>query len=196
MKPDEKVYIAEFISSAYADDVFFEWVVPDGNVRHDIVTKYYNAYLGENRANIYVAEENGTVVGATVWLPHDTDPALYEEIDRVTGLYAPNFRTVADASHDSEPKNTAFTQLVGFAVDKKQRGRGIGALLLKTHLEIMDNMGIPTYLEASTPFHGGGVYGKFGYTLFGDLIVFSPTAVLYPLWRPAGYKITPIAAAS
>jgi len=56
---------------------------------------------------------------------------------------------------------------------------------LKHHIDILDPQGIHTYLEASTPYHGGGVYGKFGYQQAGELMVFAPTAILYPLWREA-----------
>jgi len=177
-------FIAEFISDGYFDDIFFKWVVPPDDERKSIVADYYEAYLKADGAYVYVAEEDGVVVGASVWLPHDVDSSLYDDIDAAAGRFAPNFRAVANMSHDSEPKDTAFTQLVGFVVDKSQRGRGIGVAQMKAHLDVMDAKGIPTYLEASTPFHGGGVYGKFGYTLYGELMVFSPTAVLYPLWRP------------
>jgi len=188
MNSEEVRFIAEFISDGYFDDIFFKWVVPPDEERQAIVADYYEAYLKADGAYIYVAEEDGIVVGASVWLPHDVDPSLYDDIDAAAGRFAPNFRAVADMSHESEPKDTAFTQLVGFVVDKKQRGRGIGIAQLQAHLDVMDTKGIPTYLEASTPFHGGGVYGKFGYTLYGELMVFSPTAVLYPLWRPVGAK--------
>jgi len=188
MRPEELDETAAFISAGYFDDIFFKWVVPPDSKRLFVVKEYYKTYLRAKTAHIYVAEENGTMVGASVWLPHDVDSSLYDDIDAAVGEFAPNFRAVADLSHESEPQNTAFTQLVGFVVDKTQRGRGIGVALMKAHLDIMDKRKIPTYLEASTPFHGGGVYGKFGYTLYGDLLVFSPTAVLYPLWRDVGGK--------
>jgi len=184
MNPSELDSIADFISIGYFDDAFFKWVVPPDDERHTVVADYYKAYLKADGAYTYVVEENGVVVGASVWLPHDVDSSLYDDIDIAVGKFAPNFRAVADMSHDNEPKDTAFTQLVGFVVDKKHRGRGFGIAQLKAHLDVMDEKGIPTYLEASTPYHGGGVYGKFGYTLYSDLMVFSPTAVLYPLWRP------------
>jgi len=186
MKPSESDTIAAFISKGYFDDIFFKWVVPPDEKRLAVVTEYYKVYLGAAGAYVYVAEEDGALVGASVWLPHDTDPSVYDDIDAAAGEFKPNFRAVADLSHDNEPKGTAFTQLVGFVVDKTKRDRGIGTALLKAHLDIMDTQGIPTYLEASTPFDGGGVYGKFGYTFYSDLMIFAPNAVLYPLWRPAG----------
>ena len=184
MNTDELNQTAAFIAAGYMDDIFFEWVVPPAAQRLPIVTEYYKVYLGTAGAYNYIAEENGKVVGASVWLPHDVSPAIYDDIDAATGEFAPQFRAVANKSHASEPHDTPFTQLVGFVVDKSQRGRGIGVALMQAHLDIMDARGIPTYLEASTPFHGGGVYGKFGYKLYGELMTFSPTAVLYPLFRP------------
>jgi GNAT superfamily N-acetyltransferase len=188
MKPSEINAVAAFISDGYFDDIFFKWVVPSDEKRRELVTGYYKAYLNAEGAYAYVAEENGQMVGATVWLPHDVDAGLYDKIDAAVGEYAPNFRAVADMSHESEPKNVTFTQLVGFVVEKKHRGKGFGVALLREHLTAMDEKGIATYLEASTPFSGGGVYGKFGFERYGELMYFSPDAVLYPLWRPIGGK--------
>ncbi|MCL1948343.1 MAG: DUF6273 domain-containing protein, partial [Turicibacter sp.] len=104
------------------------------------------------------------------------------------GLYAPNFRAVADSSHYSEPAIEPFYQLVGVVTSQNARGMGIGAKLLGHQLEILDAKGIPTYLEASTPYNGGGIYGKFGYQPVGELMHFAKNAVLYPLYRPAKKK--------
>ena len=184
--PEEIDTVAKMIANGYANDVFFHWVVDDPADHMQIVTDYYKVYLNAVGCVSHVAEdENGVLIGATVWLPDDVDASIYDEIDRVVGKYAPQFRAVADASHDSEPDERPFFQLVGFVVDENKRGQGIGEALLTHHLQILDKKGVPTYLEASTPFHGGGVYGKFGYTRVGELLAFSPTAVLWPLWRSA-----------
>jgi len=184
IKREEISKVAELIAAGYRNDVFFHWVVDNEKDRHKVVTDYYKVYLNAKGCVAHVAENtNGEIIAAAVWLPHDVDAALYDEIDRVVGKYAPQFRAVADMSHDSEPVGTAFYQLVGFVVRDDLQGQGIGAALLKHHLDILDKAGIPTYLEASTPYHGKGVYGKFGYELYGELLVFSETAVLYPLWR-------------
>jgi len=186
IRPKEINEMASLISAGYYDDIFFKWVVESDKDRHKIVTEYYKVYLNARGRMAYVAESaaNG-IVGASVWLPHDTDPSVYDEIDAAAGIYADRFRAVADWSHLSEPPMTPFYQLVGFATVKEAQGKGAGAAMLKYHLDIMDEMGISTYLEASTPYHGKGVYAKFGYQPVGELMVFTDTAVLYPLWRPA-----------
>ena len=181
--------VAGMISAGYFCDKFFHWVVEDDADRLGVVAEYYKVYLRAAGCVSHVAEDaDGTIVGATVWLPDDVDASIYDEINAVVGKYAPNFQAVADASHDNEPDERPFHQLVGFVVDERQRGRGIGAALLKFHLDVLDAQGIPTYLEASTPYHGGGVYGRFGYEMYSPVMTFAEGAILYPLWRGA---ITP-----
>lgn len=179
--------VADMISTGYYNDEFFIWSVGNDNERHSVVAEYYKIYLTAAGCVAYVAQTlDGKLIGAAVWLPHDTDASIYEDIDRVTGVYCPQFRAVSDRSHDSEPPIGPFYQLVGFVVKRELQGMGLGVALLKYQLDRLDKMGIPTYLEASTPYFGGGVYGKFGYLPVGELMVFADTAVLYPLWRPAG----------
>ena len=186
IRPDEIDKIAELISRGYYDDIFFHWCVPDDKDRHKIVTDYYKVYLSAKGTVTHVAETpGGDIAGAAMWLPHDVDAGIYDEINKTTGVYASKFQAVADASHYSEPPMAPFYQLVGFVTAKEMRGRGIGSALLKSTLDKFDKLGIPTYLEASTPYYGKGVYGKFGYRQVGELMVFAETAVLYPLWRPA-----------
>jgi len=189
MRAEELDDIASLISWGYYDDIFFKWVVESDEDRHPIVTDYYKVYLGAKGSVVNVVERaDGEIMGASVWLPHDVDTKIYDDIDAVAGIYAKNFRAVADWSHLSEPPMKPFYQLVGFVINEQAKGAGLGVKLLGHNLDMFDNMGIPTYLEASTPYHGGGVYGKFGYQPVGELMHFSDTAVLYPLWRPAQKK--------
>lgn len=187
--PEEIDIVAGKVATGYYNDIFFRWTVPDDEKRHAIVKEYYSVYLRAAGCVAHVAQaETGEIVGATVWLPHDVDMGIYDDIDQVAGIYASHFRAVADWSHYSEPPMAPFYQLVGFAVEKQMQGMGIGHALLKHQLDALDALGIPTYLEASTPYKGKGVYGKFGYQPVGELMVFDEHAILYPLWRPAAAK--------
>lgn len=184
---DEISSVATLLANAYYDDLFFHWCVADENDRLSIVSEYYKIYLQSKGCIVHIAENSEQkIIGATVWLPHDAEESMYEEIEKAVGKkYAPYFAEVAEKSHANEPKNTPFYQLVGFGVDESAQGQGIGQALLQYQLEILDKLGIPTYLEASSEFTGAGVYGKFGYELYSDLMHFTDTAVLYPLFRQA-----------
>ena len=186
IKASEINEVSELLAVGYDGDVFFEWCVPKEKGRHKVIADYYKIYLGAIGCIAHVAEDStGRIVGASVWLPHDTDESIYPEIERVVGENAPMFRAVAHDSHLSEPPMEPFYQLVGFGVLKELRGLGIGCDLLKYHLDILDEKGISTYLEASTPYFGSGVYSKFDYQPVGELMKFTEEAVLYPLWRHA-----------
>ena len=184
---DEIHEISKLLSVAYYDDIFFKWCVPDDKERLNVVKEYYEVYLKSRGCISHVAlNENDKIIGATVWLPHDADESIYTEIERVAQKDAPQFASVAEKSHKNEPKGIPFYQLVGFGVVKSMQGFGVGIELLKHNLNIQDKAGIDTYLEASTPFTGGGVYGKFGYKPYGDFpMKFAENAVLYPLYRKA-----------
>jgi len=191
IRPEEIDKIASFIATGYAADEFFKWCVNNDENQHEIVTGYYKVYLNAKGRIAHVAENDfGEVVGATVWLPHDVDASIYDDINKAVGIHADNFQAVADASHDNEPTNSPFYQLVAVVVDKKLRNQGIGGTLLKHQIDYLDKLGISTYLEASTPYYGGGVYGKFGYQQFGELMEFAEGIVLYPLFRSAKEKKT------
>jgi len=185
MEPCEINCVAELLSIGYYEDVFFKWLVENDKDRRKIVADYYKTYLNAAGCVAHVAENAGDIIGAAVWLPHDVDASIYNEIDEVTGIYAHKFRMVSDKSHYSEPPMQPFYQLVGFVVLRDAQGEGVGTMLLKFHLDGLDELGIPTYLEASTPYIGGGVYGRFGYQPVGELMVFACGVELYPLWRPA-----------
>lgn len=186
IKPEEVDQVASLIAAGYNDDVFFKWVVEKEEDRHKVVRDYYKTYLNAAGCVAHVAENiSRKIIGATVWLPHDVDESLYDDINAVVGTYANHFQAVADKSHDNEPTERPFYQLVGFVVQKDMQGKGLGRQLLKYYLDELDQVGMPTYLEASTPYHGTGVYGKFGYQSFGQIMSFDDIVYLYPLYRPA-----------
>ena len=186
IKPSEINKVAALIAKGYNDDIFFEWVVNSSTDRLKIVTEYYKVYLKAEGAVVHVVEEaSGKIIGASVWLPHNIDGDIYKKINKAAGKYYTNFQAVADYSHDNEPKDKPFYQLVGFVIDKEFRCCGLGKRLLKFQLDSLDKKGIGTYLEASTPFSDKSVYASFGYAPYGNIKKFTHTAVLYPLWRDA-----------
>ena len=189
IKPDEIEIAAKLLAKAYYDDVFFKWCVPNDGERFEKTKAYYAIYLKARGSVAHIAESlEGEIIGATVWLPHDADAQIYDEIEQAVGDDYLQFREVAKRSHANEPKAVPFYQLVGFGVLKEWQGQKVGQTLLAYQLDILDKMGIPTYLEASTPYNGGGVYGKFGYKYFGEIMEFADGAngaKLYPLFRGA-----------
>ena len=185
MNDSEIEEVARFIAIGYEDDTFFHWCVSHDKNQIQLVSKYYEVYLKAKGSIVNVATLDNQLVGASVWLPHDVDASIYDDINEVVLKHRDNFQEVADRSHENEPKNIPFYQLVGVVSDKQYRGCGIGYQLLKHQIDIFDKEGIPTYLEASTPYTNRSVYYKFNYQPYGDNMVFGKDAILYPLYREA-----------
>ena len=177
--------VAAFIATGYENDLFFKWVVPDDDARHGIVTNYYKIYLKAERTMAHVAHDSsGNLVGATVWLHYDAEESIYDDINEAAGIYAKNFQAVADKSHANEPEDEPFYQLVAVVVDKTVQNKGIGAALLDKQIDFCDEWGYDTYLEASTPYiQDKGLYGKFSYQPYGEIMTFVEGVHLYPLRR-------------
>jgi len=183
IQKDEIDSVATFIAQGYANDPFFHWCVSNDSNQLNIVSEYYKVYLNAQGAQTQVAYNDNQLVGASVWLPHDVDASIYDDINQVVQAYKDNFQEVADRSHSNEPTNTPFYQLVGIVTDKKYRGQGIGKQLLSYQLNKLDALNIPTYLEASTIFNDQSIYAKFNYQPYGDIMTFAKNAILYPLYR-------------
>ncbi|MCL2350231.1 MAG: GNAT family N-acetyltransferase, partial [Defluviitaleaceae bacterium] len=149
IRTDEIEKVADFISKGYFDDIYFHWVVDKPEDRHKVVMDYYISYISARGSVVHVAEgADGGLVGASVWLPHDLDEAVSELVYKNAGIYAKNFKEVGRKSYHSCPPLEPFYELVAVVTAKQMQGRGIGAALLKYHLDILDKKGIPTYLEA------------------------------------------------
>ncbi|MDR2832799.1 MAG: GNAT family N-acetyltransferase [Streptococcaceae bacterium] len=181
--PLEINQVAELFSEVYFHDAFFIWCVNNEKDRLKVVKEYYKVYLESTGAKTFVAKDENKIIGACLWLPHDCDLSIYEKIAQVALQYAPQFNEVAGKSHENEPKNTPFYQLVGFGTLKSYQGKGIGKSLLAAALTGFDQENVPTYLEASTPFNEKSIYAHFDYHTYSDTMKFTNEAILYPLFR-------------
>jgi ribosomal-protein-alanine N-acetyltransferase len=86
---------------------------------------------------------------------------------------------------DSDPEYEVHT----IAVDPAAQGRGIGAMLLRTLLEVGETRGGPVYLEVRTDNESAiALYRRFGFDIVGlRPSYYQPSgADAYTMCRPAG----------
>jgi hypothetical protein len=83
------------------------------------------------------------------------------------------------------PPVAPYDKLFAIATDPSIQGHGIGSALVANRLHELDQLGIPTYLEATTRLSAGGVYERFGYQPVGEPIHFSGGVDAFPMWRNA-----------
>ncbi|MCA0379201.1 MAG: GNAT family N-acetyltransferase [Actinobacteria bacterium] len=119
------------------------------------------------------SNHDGTVT--SIWYPPNADELTPEETARfpefATELLGAHkatelFRTI-ERFDDARPAG-AYFYLSLLAVHPTQRGSGLGLRLLAENLQVLDALGVPTYLESSNP-QNDEKYRRLGYQQHGTI---------------------------
>jgi GNAT superfamily N-acetyltransferase len=84
-----------------------------------------------------------------------------------------------DKAHPSEPEHAYLSLL---ATHPAHRGRGVGQALLRETLELVDEWGVPAYLESSNPVNIHR-YARAGFAPIGSFTTVLDPAVVTTMWR-------------
>jgi len=138
-----------------------------------------------NVGTAHIAEKlNGEVVGVALWkasnIEYDT---AVEELVASAGKYADRMLEISTITQTYNPPVPLYEMLIQVAVDSSVQGLGVGRKLIAKRIRELDKLGIPIYLEATTRYAAGGLYGRFGFQPVGEVMKFSKGVEVYPLWR-------------
>jgi ribosomal protein S18 acetylase RimI-like enzyme len=98
--------------------------------------------------------------------------------DEVDGFHA-----LDAATEHHHPCGWAHHYLQHLAVHPDHQGRGLGSRLLTHHHTLLDEQGLPAYLEA-TGARTQDLYRRHGYHQYAEFALGAQAPVLYPMWRP------------
>jgi len=167
----------EVLSQVIADAFFplapCQWLIGDENARRDIFPSYFRMYVEHAMADGIVHTTPGRDAAA-LWIPLGTEPAgppggYDEHLAQVTGPWMERF-VVFDAELDAHHlAGTEHHHLAILAVRPGRQDRGTGTALLSAHHAVLDELGMPAYLEASDE-RTRGIYLRHGYTDHGSAI--------------------------
>lgn len=135
------------------------------------------------RGQVFATED---FAAAALWLPPG-ESADSEAIEQLIGeTVSPERQAVAaavgeqmDGFHPDEPH--WYLSMIG--ADPARQGRGLGSALLAHVLALIDEQGLPAYLESSNP-KNTPLYERFGFEVIGQI---QPADFpgLTPMLRPA-----------
>lgn len=173
------------ITLGFAADPVARWVWPDPATYFEVQPKFVDAFGGNGFANGSVYE---TACGraAAMWLP----PGVELDSER---LFALSAETVAaermeeigmffgqmDQFHPEQP----CWYLPMIAADPAATGQGLGAALMKHALKVIDDTGLPAYLESSNP-RNISLYERHGFERMGEIRT-ENSPVMTPMIRAA-----------
>lgn len=180
---DDEASLVAVLTVAFAADPPARWVYPDAGQYMRHFPEFVRAFGGR-------AVDKGTALctagfsGCALWLPPGREPnesTLVELIERSlprsrhTEVFA-----VLEAMGRAHPTESHwYLPLIG--VDVALQGRGIGSTLLQHSLAVCDRLGLPAYLEATSPGNAA-LYERHGFRRREPLQVGS-CPLITPMWR-------------
>ncbi|GIH15381.1 GNAT family N-acetyltransferase [Rugosimonospora africana] len=186
--PAQAVALAQLIADAFHDLPVCQWLVPDPDERRRVLPADFHILVRH-------ALEHGTVVtsggldAVAVWYSGAPDavpdiPDYDARVARACDPYTERFQLLDEAMHAAHPDGPPHEHLAFLAVRPGAQGRGLGSALLRRRHRVLDERGVPAYLEASSP-RSRQLYLRHGYLDIGEPFATKggPDPTMWPMWR-------------
>lgn len=172
--------------AAFADEAVTAWVIAEPDAPLAAMQDAFTASLVaavEAEALIVAVTGDGDAVGASVWLDQDgaSPESLVPAGDDAMPQRAATVRSLTTARHPRVP----HVYLSAMAARPQWRGLGAGTAMLRYGLDRARRLGLPVYLEASTP-QNRKLYARHGFVDHGPALALPDGGpVLQPMWHDA-----------
>lgn len=188
--PDDLDALVPAYVTAFADEAVARWaglLSPDR--MPDTAPLREQQEQAVKAGEVLIAERDGEIVGISTWIEADSGERFRQEAAQIgrLALDRPELGRTAQvlelvaARHPDRP----HLFLSSMAVHPDHRGAGIGGALLRHPLEQAAAVGLPVYLEASTP-DSQRLYQRYGFRVDGEALVLPDGGPrLQPMWRDA-----------
>jgi GNAT superfamily N-acetyltransferase len=179
--------LGRVIADAFADLEQNLWLVPDIEARQHVFPGYFalQVELGIRSGVVHTTVERDAVA---VWLPVEDGavpslPGYEARLERLAGSWAGRFRTFEAVLAAHHPVQVRHDFLAFLAVHPTRQRWGLGTRLLEHHHRVLDQRGLPGYLEAAS-WHSYDFYRLHGWTEHADpFLTAADGPAMYPMWR-------------
>jgi hypothetical protein len=184
----EHALIGDIIGHSFADDPVNQW----GFGGRECMTKYYTQMAKKLYLTCSFGHITDNQTGGSLWLkPGDVKHVpLIKSIDigfsmlRHNGLKSILRGMAVDDGLAAKKPSEAHFYLFAIGSRPQHQGKGVGSSILRAGLEIVDQAGVPAYLESSkklnVPF-----YQRFGFEVTEKLVPAQGCPPLWLMWRPS-----------
>lgn len=177
--------LAELIATAFTPLAAASWLVPRAADRQRVLTGHVQILVSHALAGHGRVDRLDDGSGVAVWFDHTngTVPAPSRYDDRLSSMCAPydgRIRVLDDLFAIHQP-DTPHHHLAFLAVHPTRQRQGLGTILLNHHHDLLDAVGTPAYLEASSEA-SRRLYCGSGYTA-GPPFSLPEGPPFWPMWR-------------
>jgi GNAT superfamily N-acetyltransferase len=177
--------LAQVIAEAFFPLAVCRWLIPDGTDRRAAFPAYFRLYL-EHAIEDGIVETTPSRDAAALWIPGDgpTEPpgSYKEQLAAITGPHLDRFLAFDQQLDNHHPAGVFHEHLAILAVRPDRQGQGTGTALLDARHAVLEDQGIPAYLEASDE-RTRRLYLAHGYADRGGPIDLAGKVRMYPMWR-------------
>ena len=177
--------LSQVIADAFFALAVCRWLIPDGATRRAAFPGFFQLYV-EHAIQDGLIETTPDRAAAALWIPGTGPgelPGSYtERLAAITGQYFTNFLAFDEQLETHHPAGTFHEHLAIMAVRPDRQGQGIGTALLHARHTVLEDQGVPAYLEASDD-RTRRIYLDHGYADYGTPIEFAEGVRMYPMWR-------------
>jgi len=177
--------LSQVIAEAFFSLAVCRWLIPGEAARQDAFPGYFRLYVEHAMADGLV-ETTSDRAAVALWIPGTgpaAPPASYTgRLAAITGQYLSNFMAFDEQLDRHHPAGTFHEHLAILAVRPDRQGQGIGTALLDARHAVLEDQGMPAYLEASGE-RTRRIYLAHGYADRGSPIELAGDVRMYPMWR-------------
>jgi len=180
--------VTELFTLAFYEDPLWSWAFPDPDKRMEQHRAWWGLYMHSAVPHEWVwATENGDA--AALWIPpgtpelSDEDEAKAEPLIRdLLGSHADNVLKLIDSFESHHPSQRRHYYLSLLATHPDHRGQGKGMGLLAANLTLIDEQGMPAYLESSNRANDHR-YERLGFAQVGEFAAPGGEPTVACMWR-------------
>ncbi|WP_433651552.1 GNAT family N-acetyltransferase [Micromonospora zamorensis] len=190
--PDDAGRLIGVLAEAFFHDPVAHWLISGHDDRRFVSYRYFTHVVGHSLQYGHV-ETTSDGSAAAIWYARPApSPSIaagrHTGVQEATGAYAPKFlllETMLESHHPPEPHR----YLAYAAVSPEHQGRGTGTALLSNYHQQIDPLGLPAYVEATSP-RNRDLYLRLGYLPGPSMVLPNGGPRIWRMWRaPLGTTI-------
>jgi GNAT superfamily N-acetyltransferase len=186
--PQDSAEVVEVLVSAFYDDPTWGWAFPDPSRRAEQHRRWWGLFVdGAVRFPwVWLTEGN---TATSVWIPpNETDFSQEQEaameplLVELLGPGASRVLQAVEMFDQAHPRGVPHFYLSLLGTHKEHRGHAYGLRLMAENLRLIDDAGMPSYLEASNPANVP-LYMRYGFEVLGSFTVPDGGPEVFTMWR-------------